>query len=146
MPTDFHPIADGEEAALAALWQRCGLTRPWNDPLADIGFARAQPNAAILVARRDGAPVASVMVGQDGHRGAVYYVAVDPAWQGQGLGRAAMAAAEAWLGARGVWKLNLMVRADNRAVTDFYRALGYAVEERTVLSKRLLPGSNAHPK
>ena len=26
-----------------ALWQACGLTRPWNDPAADIALARRGP-------------------------------------------------------------------------------------------------------
>lgn len=132
-------IADADVEAVAALWARSGLTRPWNDPVADIAFARAAPNAAVLVGRGDGAIVASVMVGHDGHRGAVYYVSVDPDRQGEGLGRAIMAAAEDWLRAQGVWKLNLMVRADNSGVVEFYRALGYATEERVNLSKWLDP-------
>lgn len=133
----FGQIESGDDEAVVALWQRCGLTRPWNDPRADIAFASTQPNAAVLVGRADGAIAASVMVGHDGHRGAVYYVSVDPAARGKGHGRATMAAAEAWLAARGVWKLNLMVRADNAGVIDFYKALGYATEERVNLSKRL---------
>lgn len=140
LPAALPAFVAADEAAAAALpdlWARCGLTRPWNDPARDIAFARAQPNADLLVARDGAAMIASVMVGQDGHRGVVYYLAVDPDRQGRGLGRAAMAAAEAWLAARGVWKLNLLVRADNAAVVDFYRALGYAAEDRVVLSRRL---------
>ncbi|MEQ8266683.1 MAG: GNAT family acetyltransferase [Parvibaculum sp.] len=132
-----RPARDGDEAALAALWDACGLTRPWNDAAEDIAFARGGPASDVLVAERDGRIVASVMVGHDGHRGAVYYVAADPAMRGQGLGRLIMEAAEAWLRARGVWKLNLMVRRGNEATTGFYAALGYGEDEVVVLSKRL---------
>jgi ribosomal protein S18 acetylase RimI-like enzyme len=136
-PIEVRPARDGEEAALAALWEVSGLTRPWNDAAEDIAFARGGPASDVLVAEQAGRIVASVMVGHDGHRGAVYYVAADPAMRGHGLGRLVMEAAEAWLKARGVWKVNLMVRRGNEAVTGFYAALGYGEDEVVVLSKRL---------
>lgn len=134
-------IADSDVAAVVALWRRAGLTRPWNDPHADIALARRSAEATILVGREaDGGPiVAAVMVGNDGHRGTVYYLAVEPGRQGAGLGRAMMAAAEDWLKARGVWKLNLLVRADNEKVADFYRALGYDLEERLNFARWIDP-------
>ena len=79
------------------------------------------------------------MVGHDGHRGTVYYVCVDPERRNEGLGRAIMDAAEHWLRDRGVWKLNLMVRAENQDVVEFYTSLGYSVEERVNMAKRLAP-------
>ena len=131
------PAEDGDVAALTALWQAAGLTRPWNDPKKDIAFARGSTDADVLVGKREGALVASAMVGHDGHRGTVYYLAVDPTLQGEGLGRDMMAGVEAWLKARGVWKLNLMVREDNAAVIAFYKRIGYEIEPRTVMAKRL---------
>ena len=90
-------------------------------PLArDIAFARQGPHATILVAEAEGVVLGTCMVGEDGHRGWVYYLAVDPRHQRRGHGRALMAAAEAWLAARGVWKLQLLLRPDNAAVRDFY--------------------------
>ena len=138
-PLEIREIDDSDLEAVVTLWQRCGLTRPWNDPAADIAFARSSRNAAVLVGLLSGRPVASVLVGHDGHRGAVYYVAVDPELRREGLGREIMAAAEDWLRARGAWKLNLMVRADNGAVADFYNRLGYEPEDRLVLSKWIDP-------
>jgi ribosomal protein S18 acetylase RimI-like enzyme len=136
---DISEITDADIDAVAVLWARCGLTRPWNDPAADIGFARSVPNAAVLVGRSEGRIVASVLVGHDGHRGTVYYVSVDPDRQGEGLGGEIMAAAEDWLRGQGVWKLNLMVRAENTGVIEFYGALGYETEERVNMSKWLDP-------
>src|ERR1700736_474906 len=98
-------IEDDDVAAVIALWQRCSLTRPWNDPAADIALARKGTNAAVLVRRHNGAIVASAMVGHDGHRGWVYYVAVDPNHRQKGFGRAVMDAAEDWLRTRGIAKL-----------------------------------------
>ncbi len=136
---EIAEIGDRDVDAVAALWTRCGLTRPWNDPIADIAFARASESATILVGKAGNDIVASAMAGHDGHRGTVYYVAVDPKRQGDGFGRAIMAAAEGWLREHGVWKLNLVVRAENEAVIDFYGALGYAVEERVNMAKWLHP-------
>lgn len=131
------PIADADVAAVAALWQRCGLTRPWNDPTSDIAFARKGPNSAVLVGREANAIVASVMVGHDGHRGWVYYVAVDPDHRQKKYGRVVMDAAENWLRERGIEKLMLLVRSDNTAVKAFYEQLGYDAQERVIYAKWL---------
>jgi len=131
------PMADADADAVIALWQRCGLTRPWNDPSADIAFARRGPNSDILVGRCDGALVATVMVGHDGHRGWFYYLGVDPPMQGRGFGRTMTKAAEAWLAARSVAKAQLMVRAGNDRVRAFYEALGYGEQQRLIFAKWL---------
>jgi ribosomal protein S18 acetylase RimI-like enzyme len=107
-----------------ALWHACALTRPWNDPVADFARAVDGPNSAILLLREGAALAASVMVGHDGHRGWVYYLAVSPDRRRAGFGREMMAAAEAWLRARGVPKIQLMVRDSNTEALDFYQALG----------------------
>ena len=85
--------------------------------------------------------IASVMVGHDGHRGIVYYVATHPDYQRKGLGAAAMRAAENWLTQRGVWKLNLLVRAENDAVRSFYEKLGYEVEPRLCMAAQADTGA-----
>lgn len=118
-------IADADVADVIAVWQLCDLIRPWNNPLADIAFARRQDHSTLLVGKDSGVLVASVMVGHDGHQGAVYYVSIDPDCRGRGFGRAIMEAAESWLVERGVWKLNLMVRAENTPVIEFYNSIGY---------------------
>ena len=133
----FAPIADADVAKIIALWERCGLTRPWNDPAADIALARRSPDATVLVGRVAGEIVGSVMVGHDGHRGWVYYVSVDPDHHGRGHGRAVMTAAEDWLRARGVPKLQLLVRRANAKVRAFYETLDYAEQETVVFGKWL---------
>jgi ribosomal protein S18 acetylase RimI-like enzyme len=133
----IEPMADDDNAAVVALWQRCGLTRPWNDPSADIAFARRGSNSAVLVGRRDGGVVATVMVGHDGHRGWFYYLGVEPDLQGRGYGRTMTHAAEAWLTERGIAKAQLMVRADNDRVRAFYEALGYGEQKRAIFAKWL---------
>lgn len=133
---EIAPIVDADVAEVVALWERCGLTRPWNDPLADIALARASPTSEVLVGRHGGRLAASAMVGTDGHRGWVYYLSVDPGSSRRGLGRAMMQACEAWARGRGVPKIQLMVRQGNAAPIGFYQALGYRLEETVILGKR----------
>jgi hypothetical protein len=136
---DIRPVQQGEEDGVIALWQVCGLTRPWNDPRRDIDFARGKVSSTVLVGRLEGSIVASVMVGHDGHRGAVYYLAVDPLHQRRGFGRAMLRSAEAWLLSKGVWKLNLAVRTGNEEVAAFYERLGYGRSETMLLERWIDP-------
>ena len=136
-PLSIAAIEDGDIADVIALWQRCGSTRAWNDPARDIALARKETNATVLLGRNDGVLVASVLVGHDGHRGWVYYVTVDPDHRFKGYGRVIMTAAEDWLRARGIEKLQLMVRGDNAKVHAFYESLGYYDQERVVFAKWL---------
>jgi hypothetical protein len=133
----ISPAIDADIDAIVALWTACGLTRPWNDPRGDIALARSGPNAAILVGRDGNDIAAAVMAGHDGHRGWVYYLAVDPQAQRRGHGRVMMQAAEQWLTQRGITKCMLMIRPDNESVRAFYQALGYFDQPRTVLAKWL---------
>ena len=133
----FRDIEDGDVEAVVALWTACGLTRPWNDPYKDVSFARAGPNATVLVGEASGGLVATVMAGHDGHRGTLYYVAVKPGHRRQGLGKAAVRAAEAWLAARGVWKVNLLIRTENQVVRGFYAALGYEVSPVLCMARKI---------
>ena len=137
MSLTISPIADADVDAVIALWQRCGLTRPWNDPAGDIAFARGSANTAILIGRADGTIVGSVMVGHDGHRGWVYYVAADPALRGRGFGRTIMNAAEDWLRGAGIPKLQLLVRPENAGVAAFYQSIGFAAQEIRFFTKWL---------
>jgi ribosomal protein S18 acetylase RimI-like enzyme len=136
-PLAIAPLEDADIDAVVALWKRCGLTRPWNDPHTDIALARQGANAAVLLGRDGDTIVASVLVGHDGHRGSVYYVSVDPEHRKKDFGRAIMAAAEDWLRARGILKLHLMVRPDNIHVQAFYETLDYDEQERIVYAKWL---------
>ena len=130
-------ITDGDLADVITLWRRAGLVREWNDPTGDIALARRDGNATVLLGRVDGAAAASVLVGHDGHRGWVYYVSVDPDHRNKGYGRAIMQAAEDWLRARGILKLQLMVRGDNAKVNAFYQSIGYYDQQRTTFAKWL---------
>ena len=138
------PITDDDIATVIALWQACGLTRPWNDPASDIALARRGPNSTILIGRADDTIVATAMVGHDGHRGWVYYVATDPDRRAKGFGRAIMDAAENWLREAGIEKLQLLVRRENAKAGAFYQSLGYA-EAQTIVFAKWLDGREPTP-
>ncbi|WP_050873642.1 GNAT family acetyltransferase [Comamonas testosteroni] len=133
----FTP-ADTE--AVVQLWQDCELTRPWNDPHKDIARKLSvSPDLFWLGCNADGRIIASIMVGYDGHRGWINYLAVHPAHQRRGHARQLMQRAERALSELGCPKLNLQVRAGNEAVLAFYESLGYADDRTLSLGKRLIP-------
>ncbi len=134
----IEPLPEALYDAAIKLWHDNGLTRPWNDPEADLRRAVSGRESAVLAAvGDDGHLLATAMVGHDGHRGWVYYLAVAAAVQGRGLGRQMMAACEAWASQRGMPKIQLMVRTTNQAVIGFYQHLGYVEADATVLGRRL---------
>jgi ribosomal protein S18 acetylase RimI-like enzyme len=126
-----------DEAAVVALWRACGLVASYNDPVEDFAFARAGACSDVLVGVHEGRIAASVMVGHDGHRGWLYYVSADPGLRGAGAGGQIVRAGEAWLRARGVPKVQLLVRETNTDVVSFYEHLGFETAPRTVMSKWL---------
>lgn len=134
----IRPFRPSDEDAIVSLWRRCGLTRPVNDPRKDIARKSNIQAEWFLVGTLDEAIVATVMTGYDGHRGWLYYVGVDPAHRGRGIGRAMLADVEHRMRALGCPKINLQVRTGNDGAMAFYRALGYAVDDVIGMGKRLI--------
>jgi ribosomal protein S18 acetylase RimI-like enzyme len=129
-------LPDELAADAVALWHETGLTRPWNDPDADLRRALIGPASTVLAALDDdGQLVGTAMVGHDGHRGWVYYLAVRPDEQRHGTGRALMLACEQWVQHQGIPKVQLMVRSTNVGVIAFYEGLGYQPSDVVVLGK-----------
>ena len=126
-----------DSESVVALWHACELTRPWNDAAADFVLAVQGSSSTVLVAEGEGGITGSVMVGFDGHRGWVYYLAVAPGHRHKGLGRHLMEAAEQWLRSRGAPKIQLMVREDNEAAIGFYAALGLETQKVVTLGRFL---------
>jgi len=120
-----------------ALWSICELTRPWNNPHRDIDRKLARDGDNLLVLEEDNQLIGSVMVGYEGHRGWVNYLAVHPDHRRQGLGRLLMDEAERRLRDLGCAKVNLQVRASNETAREFYRQIGYTVDEAVSFGKRL---------
>jgi ribosomal protein S18 acetylase RimI-like enzyme len=134
---DIREYNEADESAVVALWERCGLFVPWNDPHRDIARKLEVDRELFLVGLLDNNIIASVMGGYDGHRGWIYYVAVDPDFQLSGYGRKIIEALETRLRERGCPKINLQVRAHNRKVIAFYESLGYKESDLISMGKRL---------
>jgi len=134
----IQPFQEQHRAAVITLWQTCGLTRPWNDPGADIDRALTNVASDILLSFDGDKLIGTVMVGYEGHRGWVYYLAADPGRRGEGIGRNLMTVAEDWLRDRGCPKILLMVRDSNHAVRRFYENLGYDHQNVTALGRWLI--------
>lgn len=127
-----------DEEAIIRLWERCGLTRPWNDPRKDIARKLGEQPELFVVGLLDEAVIASAMAGFDGHRGWVYYFAVAPEHRRRSYGRQLMAEVERRLKERGCPKLNLQVRSSNAEVIAVFRKLGYVQDEVMSLGRRLI--------
>lgn len=138
----IRPYVDEDFESVVALWNACGLLRPWNNPGRDIALCCKTASCELFVGLRGGGAgsarvVGTVMTGSDGHRGWLYYLAIDPMEQRKGLARALVQHAEIWLGKQGIRKVELMIRDDNEPVRTFYERIGYQVEPRIVMSRWL---------
>jgi ribosomal protein S18 acetylase RimI-like enzyme len=130
--------SQSDESAVIALWRGCELVAIYNDPSSDFNFAVCGGCSDVLVNEdEDGQIDGSVMVGHDGHRGWLYYVATAPHARKVGLGRTMVQAAEQWLRQRGVVKAQLLIRETNTKVVAFYEHLGFEVTPRVVMGKWL---------
>ena len=133
-----RPFLDSDEAAVIALWEGAGLTRSWNDPRKDIDRKRSVQREWFLVGTEGDAVMASIMIGYDGHRGWINYLAVSPDHRMRGHARTLMREAERLLAAAGCPKINLQIRTNNAAVIEFYKAIGYAQDDVVSFGRRLI--------
>ncbi len=133
----IRDLSPADVEAAIALWHQAGLTRPWNPPDHDLRRALDGHTSTVLGAFEEERLVGTVMVGHDGHRGWVYYLAVEESRRGTGVGKQLMTAAEDWLRKNNAVKVQLMVRSTNEAVLGFYDRLGYLDEDVRVRSKWL---------
>ena len=128
----------GDENTVIEIWRKCDLVKPWNNPKRDIERKLEVDPELFLVGLIDNQVVATVIGGYDGHRGWLYYLAVDPAYQRMGLGRQIMNEVEQRILATGCPKINLQIRADNSIVVEFYESIGYQTEDRISMGRRLI--------
>ena len=131
------PYSPDHDKAEISLWERCGLIRPWNDPKKDIARKIAIDPDLFLIGLEGESIVGTIMVGYEGHRGWINYLAIDPDHRRKGFARQFMQAAERLLAERGCPKINLQVRSDNQYAVAFYQALGYQIDDVISFGKRL---------
>lgn len=138
MTVETRAFDPADTEAVIALWNEAGLTRPWNDPYADITRKLAVQPELFRVAVDQGRIVGSVLAGYDGHRGWLYYLATAVSHRGRGIAGALVGEVEAMLTALGCPKVQLMVRRGNETVLDFYGSRGYELADVVTTGKRLI--------
>ena len=135
---EIRKFIEADKEGVAALWTDVfGYDAPHNDPSVSIERKISRDPDLFLVAVKDGRVIGTVMGGYDGHRGWVYSLAVDKSDMHRGIGTALMENIEEALTGLGCLKVNLQVVASNAEVVEFYERLGYLVEERISMGKRL---------
>jgi ribosomal protein S18 acetylase RimI-like enzyme len=136
---EIRPYLEKDEAGVIALWEEVFPdSPPWNVPKDDIARKLKVQRELFFVADINGEIIGTAMAGFDGHRGWIYSLAVDEEYRKQGIGKALMKRVEKDLRAIGCTKLNLQVRSSNSGVVQFYKNLGYNIEDRVSMGKRLV--------
>jgi ribosomal protein S18 acetylase RimI-like enzyme len=126
-----------DEDTVIQLWIQCGLVVPHNNPKRDIERKMKVNPEWFLVGEINGQVVSTCMVGYEGHRGWINYLAVRPDLQRNGFGKQIMEHAEKILSDAGCAKINLQVRSTNQGVIRFYESIGYRQDPVVSLGKRL---------
>ena len=141
----MHPIAirrysdTADREQVVALWKAVlGYDAPHNEPGLAIDKKLEVDDGLFFVAVQDGNVAGTVVAGYDGHRGWIYSLAVSPTRRRQGIGARLMEAAEKALTERGCVKINLQIVDGNESVAAFYKSVGFVVEKRVSMGKRIM--------
>ncbi|MGY2044574.1 GNAT family acetyltransferase [Pseudomonas pergaminensis] len=137
-----HPIGPYRDrphrAQVVALWQEAfGYNTAHNLPTLAIDKKLAVNDGLFFVAMDKKTVIGTILAGYDGHRGWLYSVAVHADYRRHGLGSSLVRYAEQALTALGCMKINLQITSGNDAVAGFYEALGYGVEPRISMGKKI---------
>jgi len=135
----IRPFQSEDGNAVVDLWHQCGLVVPHNNPQRDIQKKMQVNPEWFLVGELSGRVVATCMVGYEGHRGWINYLAVAPAHRRSGIATRIMKKAEEILADAGCPKINLQVRESNQSVIEFYNRMGFGNDRVVSLGKRLQP-------
>jgi ribosomal protein S18 acetylase RimI-like enzyme len=135
----IRSFAADDAFSVITLWETCGLTRAWNNPMRDIERKSHVQPQWFVVGELNCNVIATAMFGYDGHRGWVNYLAVSPQHQRKNYARQIMEHGEQLLLSAGCPKLSLQVRSTNTEAMAFYERLGYKTDEAISMGKRLIP-------
>ncbi len=129
---------DQDHDGVVQLWQEDEPNpSPWNDPREALRKKEDFQPGLLFVAEEGGVVVGTTMAGYDGHRGWIYSVVVSPVYRRQGIASGLLNFAEQELEKLGCTKLNLQVREGNDNAVALYKSLGYSIEPRVSMGKRL---------
>lgn len=126
-----------DQQGVIDLWTQCGLVTPQNNPKRDIQRKLQVNPEWFLVGELEGEIVATCMTGYEGHRGWINYLAVAPEYRHKGFAAQIMLDAERIMRDAGCPKINLQIRTSNTSVIEFYKAMGYDIDDVISMGKRL---------
>lgn len=127
----------GDYAAITMIWRETGLEQTETESLDALAKQLAWDSELVLIAETEEKVVGVIVGTLDGTRGYFYRLAVDPGYQGHGVGKALVQALEQRFKKKGATRVFIMVNQDNTTVLPFYQRLGYQVEQFITLSKIL---------
>ena len=133
----IRPYNVEDESDVIFLWEMCELVVTKNNPSKDITTKLNDSPELFLVGEISGTIVDSIMIGYEGRRGWINYLAVHPEFQRQGLAKKLVDECERVLKDMGCSKVNLQVRSSNTGVVDFYHRLGFSIDDVISMGKRL---------
>ena len=134
----IRKFRSGDRIAVIRLWENTFPDDPyWNDPVDIILRKLARKDDLFLVGLIRDKVVAATLAGYDGFRGWIYHLAVDQSYQRQGIGLLMMKKVEETLIEMGCIKINLQIRSSNQDVINFYKSIGYSIEDHISMGKLL---------
>ena len=117
------------------LWQKVFFDAPpWAEP-SILLKKKLEVDNLVFVAEDNGKVIGSSMAGYDGHSGWIYSVAVEPKHRMKGVGKELVRFATEVLKGLGAIKVGLQVDSNNEGVIEFYKSIGFEIEDRINMSK-----------
>jgi ribosomal protein S18 acetylase RimI-like enzyme len=126
MNIEIREFSINDYDAAIELWQRVeGLEIAEGDDREGVAQFLARNPGLSRVASDGSAIVGVALCGHDGRRGHIYHLAVDPAYQGRGLGKRLLDESLADLRRIGIKRVIIMVADDNSSGREFWKRSGY---------------------
>ena len=101
------------------------LAAAFSEPPMDLADRLVEESARIVVVEFEGLVVGTVRVTRDADTGGIYGFAVDPNWQGRGIGRDVLRRVCRELRDEGVQRISLEVDLENDHALGLYTSLGF---------------------
>ena len=125
--------------SVMSLWKEVfNPQKSHNDHETVIDMKIKQNDGLFFVAEENHQIIGTIIAGFDGHRGWLYSLTVLPQHRRKGLGTSLVNKAMEELKKLGCLKANLQIYSDNKEVVDFYKKIGFSIEDRISMGIRLL--------
>ena len=126
---EIRPFTIEDIDATVELWRLAELLSTKNDPRRDIERKLGYSPWGFLVMVEEDKIIGSIMIGYDGPRGWVNYLACHPDYRRRGVAAALVNRAREVLLERDCPKINLQVFAGNTSTLKFYESIGYSEDQ-----------------